>query len=608
MEHAFRLAVEYFQSGRLEEAEHELEELRRAAPTHPDVLHLLGVIALQTGRPGVAARHLRKAVGVAPEMAELHNLLGAALHEDGSAAKAVAPFERAIALDPDLTDAHYNFANALKSMERFEAAVEHYRRVVELDPDFADAHFNLGLVLDELGRMAAAVESLARAVELEPKDPQAQLSLGFLLVGLNRMDEAIDAFRQARELQPDSAIVCYRLADALEKANRPDEAQAVVDEGLALAPDDAGVNLVASRLLRRAGDVEAALERLLAAVPGERGERATPDMVIDRHFELGQVHDRLDETASAFASFEAGNRMLAERWRSKGQKPAIPTLIAACRSQVTGDWIATWTPTPRATEPVPVFLMGFPRSGTTLLGRILDAHPKLQTLDEEHTIYALRGELVASGADYPAALATLSADEIADLRRRYWRHAATYIDPAPDRLLVDKMPLHMIDIPLIHRLFPDAKLIFAARHPCDACLSCFMQWFVVNEAMSNFHTIEGTARFYAEVMSLWRQYEAALPLDVHRLHYEDLVGDFDGEIGRLLEFLGLEWDDSVRDYADRATRNPHVATPSYAQVTEPIYTRASGRWRRYADSLALVMPVLQPFIDDLGYGAGAADG
>jgi len=169
------------------------------------------------------------------------------------------------------------------------------------------------------------------------------------------------------------------------------------------------------------------------------------------------------------------------------------------------------------------------------------------------------------------------------------------------RLVVDKLPLNIVEAGLIHRLFPQARFILAVRHPCDVCLNCFMQSFRINHAMANFLTLEDAALPYDKVMALWAQYRAVLPLEARQVRYEDLVDDFDGTVGGLLEFLGLGWDDGVRRYAERAGRSKRIDTPSDNQVTEAIYTRARYRWRRYEARLAPIMDRLAPHIAAFGY-------
>jgi hypothetical protein len=191
------------------------------------------------------------------------------------------------------------------------------------------------------------------------------------------------------------------------------------------------------------------------------------------------------------------------------------------------------------------------------------------------------------------------------LRGAYFEELDRHLDgDRRDALVVDKLPLNAVRAGLIHRMFPNAKFLFALRHPCDSVLSCFMQRFGLNNAMAQFLDLGDAARYYDKVMSLWMQYRAVLPLDVHTLRYEDLVRDFRTTIGDVLDFLALDWDDSVFDYIDTAKKRGKINTPSHDQVIQPLYSRASGRWRKYEDQMKPVLPLLLPWAERFGYGDG----
>jgi hypothetical protein len=247
-----------------------------------------------------------------------------------------------------------------------------------------------------------------------------------------------------------------------------------------------------------------------------------------------------------------------------------------------------------------VFLIGFPRSGTTLLDQILDAHPALHTMEEKPAIDIVKQAVERLTGGYPDALASLTAEDTVKLRRVYFAEVARFMGGVPQGILVDKMPLNTIEVGLIHRLFPRARILLALRHPCDVVLSGFMQAFKPNAAMVHFGDLADTARFYASVMGLWRRYAEVLPLEVLTTRYEDLVTDFEAETRRILAFLELPWDDSVLTYAERA-KSRAIATPSYHQVVQPIYARSVGRWRNYREQMADVLPLLRPFVDVFGY-------
>ncbi len=252
-------------------------------------------------------------------------------------------------------------------------------------------------------------------------------------------------------------------------------------------------------------------------------------------------------------------------------------------------------------DDAPVFLVGFPRSGTTLLEQILDCHPALQALEEMPAAAAMEQVFLGWVGDRVEAIADLEPLQISELRQAYFAETARHLERRPGTTLVDKLPLNLIRVPLIWRVFPNARFILALRHPCDVCLSCFMQSFAANEAMSSFYTLENTVRTYAEVMGLWQDYTRALPLRYHAIRYEDMVTDFEKETRALLDFLGVGWNEAVLNHTEHARQRSNINTPSYHQVTQPIYLHAKYRWRRYAREFEPMMPILRPFMERFGY-------
>jgi hypothetical protein len=201
-----------------------------------------------------------------------------------------------------------------------------------------------------------------------------------------------------------------------------------------------------------------------------------------------------------------------------------------------------------------------------------------------------------------AALGTLDTGGVRQLRAAYLDELRRHVGDLPDDcLVIDKLPLNLINAGLIHRMFPEAKFIMALRHPCDCVLSCFMQNFQLNDAMANFLDLEQAARLYDLTMTLWQQYQQKLGLEVGYLKYEDLVLDLRSAAEPLLGFLGLEWDENLMNYQETALSRGRINTPSYNQVTQKLYTQASGRWQNYRGHMAAVLPILEPWVAQWGY-------
>jgi len=635
------LAVEHHRAGRLQNAGQLYLRILESDPNHADALHLLGVIDHQLGRHELAVRRISRAIELNPNAAAFHANLGAALAALGKPVEAEASYRRALQLKPDFAEAHNNLANALKDQGRLDEAVAGCTRALQLKPDYVDALNNLGAALVKLGRMDEALTSFRRALQINPNCAKAHSNLGAVLCQRGKTDDAVAAYRRALEIQPDCAEAHNNLAmmlrsqgrgdeaeaawrraleirpdfdDAMgnlailyEELNRLPEAESMAAEGLRSWPEHPLINLATAKCEQREGRYQEATHRLQKAEKTAVSTRAGEGVLRDIRFELGRLHERLGDSRQAFTCFSGANELAEQQARDcailkQRYVQEIDTLAETFNQQ----WVNSWSnPAPPPADGTPVFLIGFPRSGTTLLDVILDSHPEIQTLAEEPAVSAMQAVLQEMVGGYPRAMANLTPSLIAELRDAYYLTVDRFIDRQPGRILVDKFPLNMVHTGLILRVFPSARFIVALRHPCDVCLSCFMQNFKHNEAMANFFTLEDTAGLYDKVFKLWQQYVRVLPHPYHLVRYEDLVDDFETQTRRLLGFIGVPWDDAVRGYHQHAVENRSINTPSYRQVSEPIYKRARFRWRRYAEQLEPIMSVLEPHIEYFGYGSPA---
>jgi hypothetical protein len=275
-------------------------------------------------------------------------------------------------------------------------------------------------------------------------------------------------------------------------------------------------------------------------------------------------------------------------------------MIDELKGFVTDERMARWTLSEAAGSdgPPPVFLVGFPRSGTTLLDRVLDAHSQVHVLEEKDTL----GPLLSRYAGQTGALAAL--DDVDDPARR--EGMAVYRDrlraegAPPGYVVVDKLPLNSIHLALIHRLMPDALVIFALRDPRDVCLSCFFQSFGLNEAMSQFLDWQQTAIYYDAVQTVAHRALDGMPIRRAVVRYEDLTVDLESAVKPALDLIGLDWEPGMSRFAELA-RKAVIDTPSYDQVVRPLYRQSVGRWRSYPEAIAEVEPRLRPWLQRFGY-------
>lgn len=592
-------AAQYYQNGQLQDADTLYQTICKIDPSDAQTWVVRGAIQRELGAFGEAEKFCRRAVQLQPGLGAAHQELGAALECQGRRDEALACYRKAIQLHPDLPEAHYALGNLLRDMGDLAQARECYRAAIRLRPDFVEALSNLGATLTASGELAEAAQVLNRAYALRPKAPQILCNQGELLTLDNRRQEAMEKYEQALRLDPNFLDAIVKLAELLEKSNRFEEAQTMVERGMALDPNNLSLSLVAARLDRRAGRLDQAVVRLEASIK----QHEDSSELGPAHTLLGQLYDRLGQPDTAFFHMSRGNALAAEfEKRAARELPSYTDYVARMQNYLT----------PTLTKCVgiqaletglesPIFLMGFMRSGTTLLEQILDSHPGLQSMEEKPTVETMVNAFETMTHGRENALAGLTEAEIKQLREVYFRETTRHVNLKPGNLLVDKNPLNTVNTHIIWRVFPKAKIIFAVRHPCDVCLSCFMQNFRLNHATATFLNLEEGAKIYAQVMRLWQEIVQILPIDYHLIRYEDLVANFENETRALLGFLGLEWRNEVIEYASHALKKGTVNTASYHQVTQPIYQHAKYRWKRYEKQMASILPTLQPFIEYFGY-------
>ena len=261
---------------------------------------------------------------------------------------------------------------------------------------------------------------------------------------------------------------------------------------------------------------------------------------------------------------------------------------------------STWTRPPADGLANPLFLVGFPRSGTTLLQQVLAGHPEVATLEERDNLRDAHGTLLLE-AGAMGRWSSIPETKLTALRRAYWQRVEKVLAEDGKRAVyVDKLPMNLAVLPVVHLLFPEAKIVLALRDPRDVIVSCFRSRFELNAAMIQFLSLESASRYYDAVMSLAEVSREKLPLSLHVLRYEDLVADLRGESMKLMEFLGLPWSEEALNYVETARRRA-IRTPSATQVIRPIYSSSIGQWRRYEAQLAPVLPVLEPWVRKFGY-------
>jgi tetratricopeptide (TPR) repeat protein len=610
--------LEHHRAGRLDRAEQMYRKVLQRTPTHPDALHLLGVVAFSRGQFERSIELIGKALERSPNLGIAHLNLGNALRELRRLEEAAESYRRAIALMPASALAYSNLGRVLNDLRRPDAAVEACRTSIALDATLAAPQVNLAAALTELRRLDEAEVAYLRAVMLEPDRADTYKSLGMLLAELERYDEALTCTDRAIRLKPND--VTFHCARASVLARRKDLETAVAEyrHAIALAPGniEAWIGLGwALRLLGRFDEADTCLARVRELDPdnlegvrhlsttgrstGDAAEIERLTLVLGRSdlsprdriiagFALGKLLDNADRYDEAFSRYDAANKACQEMNAAAGNRFDI----AAFRRRV--DLLIDYhTPEYFAERPginrseLPVFVVGMPRSGTSLVEQILATHSQVFGAGELHDIGriadAVTGntgtEVAAREGDWVAAarLAELQLERL----RRFGRGA---------QRVVDKMPDNVLQLGLIAVLFPNARVILCTRDAHDLSLSCYFQQF--GDGLQSFsYELADCGRRCLEVERLIAHWQQVLPLRVHEVRYEHLIADLEGETRRLIDFLGLAWEPGCLEFyrTERA-----VTTMSHWQVRQPLYSRSVGRWRHYERHLGPLLEVLSP--------------
>jgi tetratricopeptide (TPR) repeat protein len=471
---------------------------------------------------------------------------------------------------------------------KFAEAIAFYERILALQPNFSEVHNNRGLALAELDRPEEAVASYARALAIKPDNPETLCNWGVALAQLERWDEAEAAFRRAIATHPGFAAAHNNLGLILKDRGRMAPATRAVEEAIRLSPQDASYydNLAAMRPFI-AGD------RYLTALEGLAAESASLSAVnrMHLHFALAKANEHLGKPDNAFRHLLAANAL--KRQQTSYDEAATLAQISRTRELFTPEFV-------RAREgagersAVPIFIIGMPRSGTTLIEQILASHPQISAAGEltlfEQSAAAV-GRATPHSRSFPDFMPGMSASQLRDLGALYLKKL---LPRAPGAArIVDKMPANFRYAGLIHLALPDAVIIHAIRDPVDTCVSCFSVHFTKGQLHT--YDLAELGRYYRHYQELMAHWHRVLPPGrVIDVRYEDLVDDLEGVARRIIAGCGLPWD--PRCLAFHRNERP-VRTASVMQVRQPVYRGSVGRWRRYQNFLGPLFAALAPVHD-----------
>ena len=497
-------------------------------------------------------------------------------------------------------------ARSATSKSDFRTAVALYKEILAQHPDHPEVMAALGYTLGITGRVKAGLSMLDRALAANPGSADILCKLARVRMLNVEPEIALEHLEVVTEAEPRRLEALVMAAQCGERLNKLDRARAFADRAVGVRRNDPEANLILAQIDAREKQYEAArarLEKIVAkrTLGGDIHHRALT--------ELGFVLDKLGEYDVAYDAFDRAGKEIAESPQVQRIDPSLADRrLDVYRGRVTPDLVGRFAGESFDT-PAPALLVGFPRSGTTMTEQVMAAHPAVVTSDEQSLLSPMGNALMDGSPDpldVPARLATLDLDEVRRLRTVYWDavhdRLGHSLDDLKGKVFVDKLPLNLIDLPMINAIFPDARAIVALRDPRDVCLSAFMQWFSPNPAMIQLLQLDSATSFYSSVMGLYIEVKPSLTMPLLEVRYEDTVSDLEPQARRIIDHLGLEWNDEILRFHERAAERA-IRTPSYAAVTEKVHTRAIARWRNYQAHFEPYLPRLAAAVEAFGYEA-----
>ncbi len=545
-----------------------------------------GIAAAGRGAGDEAVAWLHRAVALRPDFAAAQANLGLLLMALRRHAEAEAALRIAVAQMPLDAALHNALGVAQEAQQRYADAEKTYRAALEADPRLAEAHANLGNCLRRLGRLFEAEAHFMRAIQLKPEFAVAHFNLGVLLQDSGETERAIAEYRQALAYRPDYVEALNNLGSALRTQGLLDEARTTFERILDLRPlqIEAHCNLAQYKTYKP-GDPH--IEQLLSQQ--HRLPSLSEDGRVRYWFTLGKMLEDIGRHDESFAAYAAGNRAKhsVTPWDEAAHLDTQRRII----STFTRERLARSPAEASVDGPTPIFILGMPRSGTSLLEQVLATLPDIHGAGEiiwlAETLQSAAEDAGEGAFQFPEALAEYSDDELVKLGRRYIERIRELAPSATH--VVDKLPDNFMHIGLIHLMLPNARIVHSMRDPMDSCFSCFSRLFTGNN-LGYTYNLAAVARYWVSYHELMQHWHAVLPagriLDVS---YEAMVSDFEKQARRLVEYLGVPWDERCLGFH---ANQRVVRTASVAQVRQPIYRTSVARWKKYEKHLGELYEVV----------------
>lgn len=602
-----------------------------ASATDPDALVRLACRDLENNDLAAAEANCLRALDADRDHSGAWTALGMVLHARGRHDDSIRVFNSLTLKHPDNAEHWSNLGIAFRGAKRYDAALAAFQRALDLAPPAAQTFYNIGLVHLDLLDYQSAYTLLSQASEMAPANAWIQSTFAGCCYDIGNFEVGLKCLENWPKFESLTPANMAEIAYVLINMGEPRRAEPAVDYLGTHPPEGGRAALTLVNVLERLNRLDAARSAMHRLKASLKADRVDPDVLLAEavlaqrggrhddahhllsvglreHTEFSSRHNLLfplAESLDALGRYDEAFAALTEAHRSQvaylktvlGKNPADESAtISLTKHGTAREDRARWSDQdspPQADSPI--FIVGFPRSGTTLLEQTLDAHPQLVSMDEQPFLRRAADQMQSFALEYPAELGKLTADQLQRLRAEYWQRVEKKTQLQAGQRLVDKNPFNLLRLPLIRRLFPNAQTVLIIRHPCDVLFSCFAQHFRAPDLAMLCRDLPTLADGYRRSIDYWYEQLPLLQAATYELQYETFVGDFPAQVRRLTEFLELPWDDALLAPADHARRKGYISTPSYSQVVEPVSNKPVGRWKNYERHFQSVLPELESY-------------
>ena len=565
------------------------------------ILHnIVGAANQGLGELDEAIESYREAISINPNFAEAYYNMGNVLHEQNKLLEAVSSLKKAVSIKPNYSEAFNNMGNALQDLGKLEEAIQAYNTAIRINPNFAEALNNMGVALRAYGKLKEAIQAYNQALSIRSDYVEALNNKGNAYKDQGRLEKAIDVYKKAISFRPDYIEAWSNGADALEKWNRLEQLELWLAKAFSNFTDiPSDLKFYEAKLHWRQKRIKEAFDVISNITVEKISQVRQQDYLNLRAKCLEQLKD-FDGAFSYYSEMNSLAKRSADYQKYNPEK-YFNEQCNQLKKLKSNQHIKTSKLPNKEPSFSPVFLVGFPRSGTTLLDTILRSHSKISVVEEELSLSKAKNYIQTKGFD-DTLNQTLPETLIQEARNTYQKEFNKHLkDRKSKSIFIDKMPLNILEAPLIHQLYPGSKFILALRHPIDTVLSCWMQNFKLNPAMANMIELDRIVEFYCVAMETFKISRTRFKLNVHELKYENLLENLSSETSSLLSFLDLAWEKEMENYRDTALKRRRINTPSYSQVIQPIYKDAKYRWLNYRKFINKYMTKFDPWIHEFGY-------